>query len=289
MMRSYREWRMRQAARADAERGVEAEEDRLTEILGTRPAWHVRDNQRHAQIGASLKKVAALEEVKGDRETTEEHTRRHGNRALLKVGLVGAVLAEWIGSTWVLGGLGLGTLERTVLGLFLALALIGITVQLVKNQPEEGPAPEQQPAPSRFRWFLALYGLVIAALAIARLEEQSAELSRAGMFAQAVLMVAISIGPAWASEKILRKLRPAEHDHIHWKRLRRRERELSREVRGAEAFTAGVSIRAQRFDEEAARLRAIYRIAHRLASADLARAEAEPITVEIIPPERSSS
>jgi hypothetical protein len=289
MLRTYREWRMRQAARADAEHGVQAEEDRLTEILGTRPTWQVRDNQRHAQIGASLKKAAALEEVKGDRETSEEHTRRHGSRVFLKMGLIGAVLAEWIGSTWVLGGLGLETLERTVLGLFLALALIGITVQLVKSQPEEGPASEPPPVTTRFRLFLGLYGLVIAALAILRLEEQSAELSRAGMFAQAVLMVAISIGPAWASEKVLRKLRPAEHDHIHWQRLRRRERELSREVRRAEAFTAGMSVRTQRFDEKAARLRAIYRVAHRLASADRAPSEFEPVTVEIITPERNPS
>src|SRR5689334_4870237 len=112
MRRMYREWHMRRAARTDAAAGVYAEEDRLTEVLGPRPAWQVRDNQRHAQMGASLKKASMLEEVKGDRETTEEHSRRHGSRLLLKCGLVGSVLAEWIGSTWVLGGLGLSTLER---------------------------------------------------------------------------------------------------------------------------------------------------------------------------------
>lgn len=287
---SYRQWRMRQAARHDAECGVNAEEDRVLEFLGARPAWQVRDHLRHSEIGASLKKSTALDEVKGDRETAEEHTRRHGSLALLKVGLVGAVAAEWIGATWVLGGLGLGTLERTVLGFFLALALVGITAQLVGSLPQEGSEPElPQKTPARFRLFLLAYGLLIAALAIARLEERSGELSGVGMFAQAVLMVAVSVGPAWASEKILRQLRPARHDRIRWERLRRRERELSREVRHAKGFTGKLGDDAERYDREAAQLCAIYRVTHRLARAALPATEPELVSAEIIPPARRSS
>lgn len=291
-----RSWRIRRAALRDATQGVDSVEEHIVATLKLRPALSVVDNQRHAQALAGQKKRSELNEVRSDLMAAEEEARRHRSPLLLKLGVVGAFGAELLGSVWILNEFGLGSIERAVLGAALAAGLIGLTAQLAESVPSGAGLPPDPSRRSRFRRFLLLYTVVIAALAIARLEGRSDELTRAGAFSQAVLMVLVSIGPAWAAERLIAKLRPAELALARWQLLKRRERILERHVFRAERFASQMSDATQAWDEQAAQLRAEYRLTHRLASASPSEpseedSPAEPAeeSTELVPTKRRIS
>lgn len=285
MLTTYRLWQMRRAGAADGAQGEDLVEERIQELLGPQPELRLRDHQRHAQIAAGLKKAGLLSEVRDDLETAKKNSWQHSSRGLLQLGIAGAAVAEWLGAAWVLGALGFGPLERTVLGFFVACVLVLLTAKVVEQAPgeQEPEFNEALPRPrTRVRLFLLIYAVLIAALAIARFEAHSDELSGLGKFAHAVLMVLASVGPAWTAERLLAKLRPAHGDYTQLRLLRERERVLSREVEHAERFTAGVSDGAERWQATAARLRAAYRVSFRLAASQAER-DSAAITVVASP------
>lgn len=286
MLTSYRLWQIRRAAAVDAARGEDLENERILELLGPQPELRLRDHQHHAQLAAGLKKAGLLSEVRDDLATAQKDSWQHSSRGLLKLGIVGAAMAEWLGAAWVLGALGFGPLERTVLGFFVSCALVMLTAKVINHGPPEQRAQPDEPLPQRrtpVRLFFLIYAILIAALAVARFEEHSDELSLPGKFAQAVLMVLASVGPAWTAERLLAKLRPAHGDYTQLRFLRDRERELSREVIRSERFTARISDAAQAWEHAAARLRSAYRVAFRLATPDPADHSAETITLVSAP------
>lgn len=282
----WRRVQMERFAREDAalEIGIEAVEERIVSLLGPRPELRLRDNTRHAQRAAGLKKSALLSEVRDDLHARRGTAERHVAPWLLVSGLVTAVLAEAVGLIWMLSGLGVGELERLLLGVFTAAALTLLTSLLGDSarraEAGEAAGPGER---RRFRWFLLLYGVLVVALAIARFDAQSEELGLSGQFSAAVLMGFACIGPSWAAERLLGKLRAAQTQYGNVRELQRREKELAGEVRGGERFTTKMAQDSEQHDAEAARLRAVYRAAYRMAAARRTHLPA-PIRVPALAP-----
>lgn len=282
----WRRTQMERFARQDAALGIgiEAVEERIMALLGPRPELRLRDNTRHAQKAAALKKSALLSEVRDDLHTRRATAVRHVAPWLLVTGLVAAVIAEAVGLIWMLSGLGVGEVERLLLGIFTAAALTLLTSLLGDSARRAEGAEASRPGERRrFRLFLLLYGVLVVALAIARFEAQSEELGIGGQFSAAVLMGFACIGPSWAAERLLGKLRSAENDYGKFRELQRREKELAGEVRQGERFTTEMAQDSEQHDAEAVRLRAVYRAAYRLAAARRNQLPA-PLDVPALPP-----
>jgi hypothetical protein len=114
----------------------------------------------------------------------------------------------------------------------------------------------------------ALYSALVISLVILRLQSADEELSSSAQGAQAVVLTAITIGPAWLIELLLRAYWPARLLGRRIRLLRHRIRAAERARRRAARHVAQISRQAERWDQEAARLRAVYQVEHRLKSAE---------------------
>jgi hypothetical protein len=114
---------------------------------------------------------------------------------------------------------------------------------------------------------LVAYTLFVGAITLVRIQNVAdEEASQAQAIAQALLMLATCLGPAWIAEWLLRKRGPAVALNTEIKTLKRRLREAERAQAKAKEYIASVTREGLRYDQEAARRRALYATHHRLAN-----------------------
>lgn len=262
-------YRLRRAAEADRRAAADSLDLRVEEALGRRPAFDPVGNHEHRVMSSALNGRAEVEELEDDIRRLEDELARYPSVVALTLGLIAALVGETLGAILVMKSLGVEGPERTVLGVLLSVAIVGGTALVARVV-----APEEHAPRSFVRVFAglvvaALYALFVLALAVVRMHEL-AEGSEVGlvMYAQAIIMAATTILPAFGAEWLIRRRGPARHIQKQLRVLRRRLRHAERRRVEAERFVSKLARDAERYDQAAAKLRAAYLVQYRLAHAD---------------------
>lgn len=286
-MSFFTERELTKHARGDASVDLDAVEDRITATLGSRPRFDPAGNHEHARLAADFDKVR-VEELRGDIARAEDATLGRVTPPLLTIGLVFAFIVEAIGAVLITKALGLPPNERLPLGLGLAGALLAATMATARRAarlgasaplPNDGSPPPAAPRSIGTLVVLASYALFVGAIAVIRLLGAGGaddDVPQVQLVAEAVVMLATALGPAWIAEAIVRHRAPAAYVHGRLRALRRRAKELEARRKRAQATIERIARAGERWDRQAARLRALYRATHAHATATRASASSAP-------------
>ena len=247
---------LRAQAEEDARLQIYEPDSVILALLGPEPSFDPAGNLRHANVGARLQNPL-IEEGEADLRRQEDEMTKHPSAPLLCVALVVLLFLESAASIFVMRSLGIESPERVIFGTALAMAIFfGLWLtSRVKNRLASIGA-------------ITFLGLLIAAVTIVRLDASGADTGSVHL-ASAVIMVAITVGPALLGEQVLRLLAPALP-------ILRKRNSLSRRVGGAKVsrfmatrFVNRMADRQEAWQRNAARMRALYDIFHRSAEAEL--------------------
>lgn len=262
-------------AREDAARGIYQPDSYVVASQGPEPSFDPVENLQHANIGSHLQDPT-IAELQEDMRRDEDELAHHPSSHLLLVFLLVLLFLEAAGAIYVMKTIGLANPERIIFGLALAVSMF-FTAWLVSRTA------------NRLLSMGALVALaiLIAALSVIRVDDNATEGgSKAVGFATAVIMTAVTIGPALMAEHILRLLAPALPLMRRVRQLKRRTKRASSSRSGATHFVTRLAKRRNEWQQEAARRRAIYDVAYRAARAELG-GEASPgassTALELVP------
>lgn len=262
-------------AEADARLGIDSTDLALREELGKKPEWDPVENAEHAQIAETLGDRAELEELRGDRRRLEDELARHPSRTGLLALLALTAVIEAFGGVLIMKSLGRPNPERTFLGIALALGTLGFTAFVSKTTTEtarNADAPPRRALGSVT--LLVCYAVFVLAVAASRVElpegEEGIDLLT---YAEAVLMLATTVLPAFTAEWIFRKREPAVRAARALRNVLDRIKRLDTKRTEATRFVRDLARGRERFEQVEARRRAALEIAHRRASARLGEAD----------------
>lgn len=259
----------RRDAEADARLGIDATELRVREELGKKPEWDPVSNAEHAQVAEVLGDRAELEELQDDRRRLEDELARHPSRTGLLVLLGLTAVIEAFGGVLIMKSLGRENPERTFLGIALAVGTLGFTAFVSKTATD---TVHTKDAGARRTLgsiaLLAVYTVFVLAVAAARVElpegEDGVDLLT---YAEAILMVATTVLPAFTAEWIFRMRAPAVRAARALRNVRRRIRRLEAKHLRASAFARELSRERARFEQVKTRRGATHELARLRATA----------------------
>lgn len=267
-------------ARTDARHGLDSVEDRIVAECGPRPKLDPVANPEHGQLVAALAERVRIEELREDLARVEDELAKHMSPLLLGLGLLAAMAIEVLGALLIMRALQVPSNERLPLGLALAFALIGITA-VVAHRTASRADDEKERAKGktsrglswlkRSAWTLiivVIYTAFVGAITVIRLQSSAeGDGSPLEIIAQALLMLATCLGPAWMAEWLMRRRAPAVAVRKRHRLLARRIKDTERAYRKAQTAINQIARDGARWDLEAARRRALYATTYRLEKA----------------------
>src|SRR5579864_2433931 len=257
-------------AAENAGAGLTLVEETLTSILGPRPIFDPGRDPRDRDAVQSVNNPR-IEEIQDDLARLRAELTRHVSRTTLLVGLGAAFAFEVLGAVMVLRTLGFENPERLVLGAGLAFLVFFLTYECVHLGRVTSSVPGEKPKRSPgFLPLVTIYATLVIAIAIVRSGDaqlgEGASISFA--WANAFIMVACSVGPAWLGENLLRRLAPVSPLAKEVQRLRKEQR---RHERNRERGTAHIEARmraSEDWDRKMVQTRALYHRVHELRRAE---------------------
>lgn len=268
-MNAFTRYRLRQAAQHDAAAQVDSVDERLIAELGPRPELNPVKNHAHARMIRALNQRPELVEGRSEVERLAAAKAEFPATALLLFGLITSFMIEAFGGTLIMKSFELPPIERLPLGVACAAALFAFTAVFAAPHAPLGPQDTLPPPRSVARALFVplIYTALVVALAIARLRDTDDEMSRPDRFAEALVLTATSVGPAFISHYLLGRYVPLRRLNRALALAERRVRRLEAEYRHAERFLTKFAERQSAWDAAEARWRASYRTHHRLGSA----------------------
>jgi hypothetical protein len=245
-------------ARHDAQLGIYQPDAYVVASQGAEPRFDPVENLEHASVGSHLQDPT-IAELQQDIRNDEDELARHPSPQLLTSFLVLLLILEAAGAIYVMKTLGIENPERIIFGSALAVCVF-FTAWLASRTGKRAVS---------IAAFIAL-GLLVSALSVIRVNDNATDGgSQAVNGASAVIMMAVTVGPAVMAEYILRLLAPTLPVWRRVRQLRRRIASSTRSRTGAAKFVTRVAKRRDHWQQEAARRRAIYDVAHSAARAEI--------------------
>jgi hypothetical protein len=268
MINDIRNFLVGRQASKDARLGIDATELRVLADLGKKPEWNPVENAEHMAVAESLGGRAELEELRADERRGEDELARHPSSKGLVVLLTLAAVIETFGGILIMRSLGRENPERTLLGIALAIGTLGFTAFVAKSASGRTPSGETPRRTVGSMALLAVYTVFVLSVAAVRVEPPEGEDGGdLGTFAEAVLMIATTILPAFTAEWIFRRRHPSVLAARELRNTRRRIRRLTTERTKASKFVRELARERDRYEGAEARGTAAYRIAHLRTSA----------------------
>lgn len=271
-------------AQRHARMGVDGKDRYLTETIGLPPSELERGSYAYRTAVQQVADTGRVEELREDLRRGQDLQAIVGTPGLYTVGLVVVWGLEAAGSLLILRALGVPAEHRLLPAAALTLAMLGLTKVTVAATsapsnpaapPSSGSDPDPNPAAPAFatiswkRYLLPLvYGGLIAAVAASRvMGSDAADVPPVVALSEAVIMIAITCGPAFAAIWLEGKRAPALELARRVGLTRRRLVAEERRIRRADKFLMRVDRDQVRWTRENAELRAGYSTAHELALA----------------------
>lgn len=271
-------------ARLDARDGIDAKDRRMVASHGLAPAEVERGSFIHREAIEAVADTGRLEEYREDVRRGEDAESLIGKPFPYTLALVGVWGIEFAGALLVLRSLGVPAFHRVLPALALTLTLIALTKHAVKLATPTDPSsssPDGAPAvatPFEFRRYAIalLYGLLILAIALARVMGSNAEdVPAIALWSEAAIMVAVSAGPAFVAAWLERRRAPTVELARQLTTLRRRLRAEERRIAAANRYLRRLDRNQVEWTQKNAQGRAAYSVAHERTLAT-ARREDEP-------------
>lgn len=276
MLRRFNQSDLEARAQEDARLGIYEPDAYITATVGPEPSFDPVGNLRHSNIGAHLQNPA-IEEGEADIRREEDEMARHPSAYLLLAFLLVLLFMECAGAIYVMRTMGVESPERVVFGTALAVCIFFMTwlCSRARNRLVSIGA-------------LSALGLLVASLTVIRIDENTGEggTSATG-YATALIMMAVTIGPAIMAEHVLRLVAPVLPVLRRKHRLGRRVARARFSQRTATFFVNRLASRRAEGQATAARLRASYGIAHRAARAELGDSPFPPSSPGALVPYRT--
>ena len=267
---------LEERAKEDARLGIYNPDSYILSTLGPEPLFDPVDNFQHGEVGSRLQNPI-IDESQQDLRREEDEMARFPSALLLIAFLAVLLFMETAGSIYVMRTLGIESPERLIFGTALGVCIFFITWLCSR-------------ARSRLMSIGALValGALVAALTLIRVDENAGEDSSTALdFATALIMMAVTVGPAVMAEHVLRLLAPVLPVVRRIVRMRARLNQATRQQKSANRFVERLSVRRERWKNESARRRAMYDIAYRAARAELGDASATTSVPPWVEPNRS--
>lgn len=277
------------AARIDSGHGVDAKDRRMTAALGLSPADVEKSTYEYQRAVQDASDTSQVEELRDEIRRAVDLRGLVGTPFIYTVGLVLIWIVEFAGALLILKSLGIPAAHRVLPALALTAALIGLTHVTVKvtasraplfppNDPNSGgesdaSAAEVAPSGEQLDWrrflFPLVFGVLVGAIALVRVFGSNAdEVPPIVAWSEAILMIAISVGPAFAATWVETQRAPAVELDRRIRTLEGRLRQEERRIKRADRLLASVDRRTAEWTKEMARRRAIYSTEHELARAN---------------------
>lgn len=261
-------WRTRQAARRDAELGINSMEQFVIGHLGPRPVMdptNLRQAGRVAEARLSPQRRDLEDDLKAAEHAYADCTSPLVTLTLL---LVITVIEIW-GGMRVMRAIGVVGKDQVFFGIALGIGLQSLTV-FVARRARSSTHERSSPAQRLVTVLLAsVYGAVIAALGYSRAQEAGDQVSSIGLMAEIAIMLTATAFPGWLSELLFESFRQARRLKRTLQRLRRDLRRDDQRLARGTAFTHGFGATTEAHDRIAAETRAIYTAEHRRVTARL--------------------
>lgn len=264
-------------ARVDARDGIDAKDRRMLASHGLAPAEVERGSYLHREAVEAVADTGRLEEHREDVRRGEDAEAILGKPFPYTVGLAAVWSIEFAGALLVLRSLGVPASHRVLPAAALTLSLIALTKYTMKVatpivRPSEVSAPSLSvdgtpttPAPFEFRRYAVacLYALLVGAIALVRVTGSDGDdVPIAARWGEAIIMVAISAGPAFAAAWLERRRAPMVELARQLATLRRRLRAEERRIAKASQYLRRLDRAQVRWTQSNAQARAAYSVAH---------------------------
>lgn len=270
-MNPFRKFGVAYGAKVDARLGIDSTEDRIIAELGPAPKFDPVGNPEHGDIAATLADRSTIAELKEDVTREEDALTNHAPPFLYTLGLIAAFGVEFVGSVLLMKALAVEEGERLPLASALTLAIVGVTAIVAHRTSSRKKEGEREGFLKRFAVTLVILVVYIGlatAITVVRLEGSNEEgASQLEVIAQAILMVATAVGPAWCVEWLIRKRAPSVALRKRLSTLRKRLRQAERAYARAREAVNRIGREGARWQVEASRQRALYGVQHKVTSA----------------------
>jgi hypothetical protein len=255
-------------ANRDAGKAVDGRERFLLERLGPEPvAFDPAGNEEHAQVARDLALEPEIRELEDDIRRAEDLEPSLGTPTGYAIGIAVIAAIELWGSVLVARSIGVPSEYRVLFALGLTLAILYLTHRTAESSalpPNASTAAKVLHGAKRLLT-PAVYTLVVFAIAAARsgAEEGGESLN----FAESVIMVTTTAGPAWLAAHLETRRAPAAELARRLTALRKRLAPLRARYEAARAFVRNLERARAGWRDQFARLDARYSVHHELASA----------------------
>jgi hypothetical protein len=196
MFKQFNQSELDERASEDARLGIYEPDAYITATIGPEPSFDPVGNLRHANVGSRLQNPA-IEETEADMRREEDEMARHPSAHLLLTFLMILLFMECAGAIYVMRTMGVESPERVIFGTALAVCIFFMTwlCSRARNRAISLAA-------------IAALGLLVAALTVIRVDENTGGGSSAVGWATALVMMAVTVGPAVMAEHVLRLIGP---------------------------------------------------------------------------------
>lgn len=286
-------------ARRHARAGVDGKDRYITKTIGLPPADVVKPSYEYRFAVQQAADVGRLEELREDLRRAQDLQAIVGTPGPYTAGLVVVWGLEAASSFLIMRALGIPSELRPLPALALTLAMIKLTKATVAatSTPRIPHAPSVPPsvdddsglpplapasAPIQWRRYLLMgaYGCLVAAVAAARVTGSDADDVPALLaLVEAIIVVGISAGPAFAAVWLEEKRAPAVELARRITLIRRRLRGEERRIQAADRFLRRVDRDQVRWTQDNAALRAAFSTEHELTIAEVRRDADDAIDV----------
>lgn len=287
----------------DARARYDGKDQRLATMIGPAPAEVERGSYLYREAVQGVADTGLRDELRDDVRRGEDLQALVGTPTLLTLGLIIVWVIEFAGALLLLRSLGFPAEHRILPAAALTLTLVGLTMLAAKatrtsgaelREPpvavrvEPGGEPEEEAKINPLaalvniewkRYFIpAVYGVLVLAIAMIRVAGSNGEdVPTLVAWSEAAIMVAITIGPAFAATWLERKRNPAAELARKIRSIRRRLRTEEKRIAQDNKFLLRVDRDQVAWTRRNVSLRATYATAHQLTGAEAAREfEASP-------------
>lgn len=263
------------AARTDAEAGVSGSDRQLKKTFGANPKALAQGSLTHTEAVQTLADRSTIRTLEQQLRELEALRATIGTPAPLTLQLYVLGICEFFGVLKLLKDHGLSADERVLPALGLTLALMFLTKRAFAGQPPHTPSVTSTPEsdtniakdfPRLAKGLLVPLGytLLVSAIALVRVgaHGEGTDASDAQTFADAILTIAITAGPAWLAANVAQKRGPAIELAEHISRTKRDLRRAIRREEKARAYLARLDADAAKHTDATTRAAAAYSLAH---------------------------
>lgn len=259
------------AARTDARHGQNSIDTRITAAQGLQPSLDPTNNIEHGELVRAYSDTTKIHELEEDLARLRDSLSGQPPLLWLFACLVFAIAVESLGGVWILRDMGTEPRSRWLFGIGLAITLVGITAVTARaSSSASTDATGGAKNAKRSKWsFLVLIAYSLCVLGVTIVRVQSAiddETSNLATVGSSILTLALSVGPAWFAEHIIRKFATTKTTRDRIRNLRRQLRDAKKTQQQARAAVIGITRAREKWANDAARRKAIYETQHRLES-----------------------